>query len=610
MHGGPRRTLKRKTLDLLFRMTNASNVVFVVDKLLYHLRDTTDVAFRTSLVERITQLAERYAPDNSWYISTMNAVFEHGGELVRADVSHNLMRLIAEGSGDDEDADMELRKYAATTYYNLLAKPKLPDVLIQIVCWVLGEYGYLCDEVELTEIAERLCDAAERQFTEAKTRCWVIVAIVKLVPQLGEAAEGAAELCAKWAASSDVTVATYCQQFEAMLNNVGAMTASLPVDASCEDLEPDAHLAFLDNYVHAALQNGAQPYLAPNDRPDELDVAVKRHDATPAAAADGPGGGGLRFTEYEKPAEPVRTNMYEPTPTAASYGDGGGALRRRRASNGRRRRAQHVWVAAKWGAAGFNAAAGGAALGGGGAAAAAPLPAATRPPRRRPARSRRRRRRRRARPPPPRAPASSRRRKRWQRALRRHLVARRAARRPRRPRRPRRGRGRGGAAVGEEEEEEEGSRRRRRRRPVDLLGGLFDAAAARRRRRPCDAVAARPGARGRRPPLSDGRTRRPRPRRWRRPADGAADGFDGSDGLTPQGPAAPAAAAGARRRSRRTDCSSDVDDAPSPTPPRPHSRYRCATRWACGTSPCSSSRRRPSRCPSPRRRPPRSPATE
>ena len=487
----PDETLKRKTLDLLFRMTNASNVVFVVDKLLYHLRDTTDVAFRTSLVERITQLAERYAPDNSWYISTMNAVFEHGGELVRADVSHNLMRLIAEGSGDDEDADMELRKYAATTYYNLLAKPKLPDVLIQIVCWVLGEYGYLCDEVELTEIAERLCDAAERQFTEAKTRCWVIVAIVKLVPQLGEAAEGAAELCAKWAASSDVTVATYCQQFEAMLNNVGAMTASLPVDASCEDLEPDAHLAFLDNYVHAALQNGAQPYLAPNDRPDELDVAVKRHDATPTAAADsGPGGGGLRFTEYEKPAEPVRTNMYEPTPTAASYGDGGGALGGGGASNGAAGGLNTSGVAAKWGAAGFNAAAGGGGLGGGAMAAAAPAPAATRPPRRRPARSRRRRRRRRARPPPRRAPASSRRRKDGSGALRRHLVARRAARRPRRPRRPRRGRGRGGAAVGEEEEEEGSRRRRRRRRPRRFARRPLRRAAAaapplvRRRRRP------------------------------------------------------------------------------------------------------------------------------
>ena len=38
-----------------------------------------------------------YAPDNQWFIRTMNVVFEVGGDLVRKEVAHNLMRLIAEG---------------------------------------------------------------------------------------------------------------------------------------------------------------------------------------------------------------------------------------------------------------------------------------------------------------------------------------------------------------------------------------------------------------------------------------------------------------------------------------------------------------------------------
>ena len=187
----PDETLKRKTLDLLFAMTNATNVVFVVDTLVTHLKLATDVPFRTGLVERLTQLAERYAPDNNWYIRTMNAVFELGGDLVRPDVAHNLMRLIAEGSGEDEDVDVALRRYAATQYYELLAKPMLPDVLMQVVCWVLGEYGYLCTEAPLDAIAERLCDAVERQFTNASTRCWVVCALCKLVAQMGELASKA-----------------------------------------------------------------------------------------------------------------------------------------------------------------------------------------------------------------------------------------------------------------------------------------------------------------------------------------------------------------------------------------------------------------------------------
>ena len=75
-------------------------------------------------------------------------------------------RLIAEGSGEDEDVDMELRRYAATQYYALLAKPMLPDILMQIVCWVLGEYGYLCRDADLESISERLCDTIERQFAQ------------------------------------------------------------------------------------------------------------------------------------------------------------------------------------------------------------------------------------------------------------------------------------------------------------------------------------------------------------------------------------------------------------------------------------------------------------
>jgi AP-4 complex subunit epsilon-1 len=46
----------------------------------------------------------------------MNRVFEHAGDLVNIRVAHNLMRLIAEGFGDeDEGADSQLRSSAVCT---------------------------------------------------------------------------------------------------------------------------------------------------------------------------------------------------------------------------------------------------------------------------------------------------------------------------------------------------------------------------------------------------------------------------------------------------------------------------------------------------------------
>lgn len=51
-------------------------------------------------------------------MQTMNKVFEHAGDLVNVKVAHNLMRLIAEGFGEDDDAaDSQLRS-SAVCYFN------------------------------------------------------------------------------------------------------------------------------------------------------------------------------------------------------------------------------------------------------------------------------------------------------------------------------------------------------------------------------------------------------------------------------------------------------------------------------------------------------------
>ena len=59
-----------------------------------------------------------------------------GGSLVRREVAHNLMRLIAEGT-EDEDTDTELRLDAVSAYVELLDKSNLPDILVKIICWVM-----------------------------------------------------------------------------------------------------------------------------------------------------------------------------------------------------------------------------------------------------------------------------------------------------------------------------------------------------------------------------------------------------------------------------------------------------------------------------------------
>ena len=61
-------------------MTNPSNVMVITDRLIAYLRVTRDHYIKSDLVGKVTQLAERFAPDNLWFIQTMNVVFELGEE--------------------------------------------------------------------------------------------------------------------------------------------------------------------------------------------------------------------------------------------------------------------------------------------------------------------------------------------------------------------------------------------------------------------------------------------------------------------------------------------------------------------------------------------------
>ncbi len=46
----------------------------IVEKMVEYLRSVTDDVAKADVVQRIGDLAERYAPDTQWFIDTMNQV--------------------------------------------------------------------------------------------------------------------------------------------------------------------------------------------------------------------------------------------------------------------------------------------------------------------------------------------------------------------------------------------------------------------------------------------------------------------------------------------------------------------------------------------------------
>ncbi|XP_049376272.1 AP-4 complex subunit epsilon [Solanum stenotomum] len=307
----PDDTLKRKTFELLYKMTKPSNVEVIVDRMIDYMMSINDNHSKTEIASRCVELAEQFAPSNQWFIQTMNKVFEHAGDLVNLKVAHNLMRLIAEGFGEEDDtADSQLRSSAVESYLRIMGEPKLPSAFLQVICWVLGEYGTADGKYSASYITGKISDIAEAHSTDDMVKAYAVSALMKVysfeiaagrkVDMLPECQSFIEELLAS--NSTDLQQRAYELQSVIGLD-ARAVENIIPMDASCEDVVVDRELSFLNGYVEESMNKGAQPYIPESERSGALSISSFRVEQQ-----HGSSGHSLRFEAYElpKPSVPSR----------------------------------------------------------------------------------------------------------------------------------------------------------------------------------------------------------------------------------------------------------------------------------------------------------------
>lgn len=59
-----------------------------------YLQGSVDPYLRKDLAPRIVQLAERFAPDNVWFVETMLALFESAGDVIPPESLNNVLALV------------------------------------------------------------------------------------------------------------------------------------------------------------------------------------------------------------------------------------------------------------------------------------------------------------------------------------------------------------------------------------------------------------------------------------------------------------------------------------------------------------------------------------
>ncbi|XP_029289654.1 AP-4 complex subunit epsilon-1 [Cottoperca gobio] len=262
--------IKRETLEILFRITNAQNVTVIVDKMLEFLRINKDDYTTIDLVGKVAELAEKYAPDNEWFIETMSTVFSVGGDLMQPDIPNSFLKLLSEGF-DSVEEDRKLRLFAVDSYVSLLqGEPgKLPQRFLQVISWVLGEYSFLREELEAATVLRLLAKLLDMKNTSSETKSWVLMAMTKLCER-GAGVSVAQEVSETYSSSLDTVLRQRAQELQHLSRHSELRARVLPRDAGLEPLEVDSSLSFLDGFVSEALAAGAAPYKPPHQRQEEL----------------------------------------------------------------------------------------------------------------------------------------------------------------------------------------------------------------------------------------------------------------------------------------------------------------------------------------------------
>eukprot|EP00199_Chlamydomonas_sp_CCMP681_P000084 CAMPEP_0119112054 /NCGR_PEP_ID=MMETSP1180-20130426/38536_1 /TAXON_ID=3052 ORGANISM="Chlamydomonas cf sp, Strain CCMP681" /NCGR_SAMPLE_ID=MMETSP1180 /ASSEMBLY_ACC=CAM_ASM_000741 /LENGTH=978 /DNA_ID=CAMNT_0007099373 /DNA_START=53 /DNA_END=2989 /DNA_ORIENTATION=+ len=274
----PDDTLKLKTLELLYKMTKGNNVEVIVERMMGYLRTVSDDHIKRDIARKVAELAERYAPSPSWFIRVVSEVLQLGGEHVGPGVAHALSRLVAE-------QDEELHRSAVQQYLKLLDAPSgtsrhIPDALLQVVVWVLGEYGSLATSpgpgergMPVPQLMTKLVALVTGQKSSDTVHQMLLPALAKLCVQSGCSLPPEADAwVGKASQSQNVELQQRAYELQALLTAPTQVQAgALPHDASCEafetaELEDLKGLTFLDWYVDKALQAGAAPHVPASQR--------------------------------------------------------------------------------------------------------------------------------------------------------------------------------------------------------------------------------------------------------------------------------------------------------------------------------------------------------
>lgn len=145
-------SVRKKTIDLLYIVCDELSYTQIVSHLLDYY-PAAETSLQTSISIKVALIAERFATDSSWYVSSMLRLLTHSqnsspaiGATDECEVWERVVQVIV----NNEDLTVKASKFII----NLLRKSSnnlLADLLIKASAFVLGEFGYKLNALDLDQ---------------------------------------------------------------------------------------------------------------------------------------------------------------------------------------------------------------------------------------------------------------------------------------------------------------------------------------------------------------------------------------------------------------------------------------------------------------------------
>jgi len=127
-------SVRRRALDLLYKMCDKESAQSIIDSLLEYLNEA-NIAIKEETVLKIAILAERFLTGTEHYVDVIVRLVTIAGEYVSDEIWFRLVKVIVNFES--------IQEYAARTIFAAVKREPCHETMVKIAGFVLGEYGQL-----------------------------------------------------------------------------------------------------------------------------------------------------------------------------------------------------------------------------------------------------------------------------------------------------------------------------------------------------------------------------------------------------------------------------------------------------------------------------------